>query len=57
MFYVQCPYCRAPVEIPDDAVGTDRTDPWNVTECFDCDRVFDYDDEDVQVRATEAEPL
>ena len=47
MFYVICPSCEARVEIPADAVGPDRTDPWNVTLCYDCDASSDYDDEDV----------
>ena len=47
MFYVICPTCEARVEIPADAVGPDRTDPWNVVQCDECDAGFDYDDEDV----------
>jgi predicted Zn finger-like uncharacterized protein len=47
MYYVLCPYCQAKVEIPDDAVGTDRTDPWNVVRCAECDASFDYDDDEV----------
>ncbi len=53
MFYVICPTCEARVEIPADAVGPDRTDPWNVVLCDECDASFDFDDEDVM---TEAEP-
>lgn len=48
MFFVQCPQCGSVVEIPKDAVGKDRSDPWNVTGCADCDSVFDYNDEEVQ---------
>ena len=48
MFFVPCPCCGGPVEIPDHAVGPDRTDPWNVCRCDDCDLGFDYDDEEVQ---------
>lgn len=48
MFYVQCPQCGSVVEIPEDAIGKDRTDPWNLTGCDECDIVFDYHDEDVQ---------
>ena len=48
VFFVQCPQCGSVVEIPEDAVGKDRTDPWNVTGCYECDIVFDYHDEDVQ---------
>jgi predicted Zn finger-like uncharacterized protein len=47
MFYVICPYCNAQIGIPADAVGPDRTDPWNVVRCDDCDVTFDYDDEEV----------
>jgi hypothetical protein len=48
MFYVQCPYCGALVEIPSDAVGRHRSDPWNVAKCSDCDASFDYHNEEVQ---------
>jgi hypothetical protein len=47
MFYVLCPNCGAQVEIPSDAVGPDRTDPWNVTLCFECGTSIDYDDAEV----------
>lgn len=47
MFYVICPCCQSQVEIPDDAVGPDRSDPWNVAHCDECGNAFDYDDEDV----------
>jgi predicted Zn finger-like uncharacterized protein len=47
VFYVICPTCQACVEIPADAVGPDRTDPWNVVRCDECDAGFDYDDEEV----------
>ncbi len=47
MFYVICPTCEARVEIPGDAVGPNRSDPWNVVRCDECDAGFDYDDEDV----------
>jgi len=47
MFYVICPTCEARVEIPADAVGPDRSDPWNVVRCDECDTSFDYDDQDV----------
>ncbi len=47
MFYVICPNCQARVEIPENAVGLDRTDPWNVVRCDECDASFDFDDEDV----------
>ncbi len=47
MFYVVCPECQCHVEIPGDAVGPERTDPWNVVGCDECDTVFDYDDEDI----------
>lgn len=47
MFYVTCPHCQAQVEIFDDAVGPDRTDPWNVMLCYECGWSFDYDDDEV----------
>ena len=47
MYYVTCPSCQAQVEIPHDAVGADRTDPWNVARCYECGSAFDYDDEEV----------
>jgi hypothetical protein len=47
MYYVQCPRCGAPIDIPDDAVGPDRDDLWNVAQCNECDSAFDYDDEEV----------
>jgi len=47
MFYVFCPECGAQIEIPTDAVGPDRTDPWNVTGCVECNLTFDYDDHEV----------
>ncbi len=47
MFYVTCPTCETRVEIPAVAVGPDRTDPWNVVQCDECNAGFDYDDEDV----------
>lgn len=48
MFFVPCPRCGAVVEIPSDAVGPARDDPWNVTSCDECDFAFDYDDVEVQ---------
>ena len=47
MYYVICPECKSEIEIPPDAVGPDRTDPWNVIGCVDCGITFDYDDEEV----------
>lgn len=47
MFFVQCPQCGAVVELPADSVGADRSDPWNVAECLECDSSFDFDDEEV----------
>jgi hypothetical protein len=47
MFYVICPDCHAHVEILADAVGPDRTDLYNITQCDECNAAFDYDDEDV----------
>ncbi len=47
MFYVICPTCRTRVEIPADAVGPGRTDPWKVTSCDECGAGFDYDDHEV----------
>lgn len=52
MYFVQCPLCGAAVEIPSDSVGINRSDPWNVTQCLDCDATFDYDNEDVQFEPT-----
>lgn len=49
MFFVQCPQCGSVVEIPADAVGKDRTDPWNVSGCDECDCVFDYQDDELQI--------
>ncbi len=48
MYFVQCPLCGAVVEIPADAVGRERSDPWNVTGCDECNLAFDYEDEEVQ---------
>lgn len=47
MFYILCPSCQAKIEIPADAVGPDRTDPWNVIGCDECGVLFDYDDSEV----------
>lgn len=47
MYYVICPHCQAKVEIPDDAVGENRTDPFNVVRCDGCSTSFDYDDEEI----------
>lgn len=47
MFYVRCIRCNQECEIPPDAVGENRTDPWNVIYCHKCGLSFDYDDEDV----------
>ena len=48
VFFVQCPRCKAVVEIPAEAIGPGRTDPWNVVGCEECDCTFDFDDEDLQ---------
>ena len=48
MFFVPCPRCGSAVELPDNAVGPERTDPWNICRCDDCSLSFDYDDEEVQ---------
>lgn len=48
MFFVSCPRCGAPIEIPPDAVKPGRNDPWNVMSCDECDFSFDFDDADVQ---------
>ncbi|MBX9791041.1 MAG: zinc-ribbon domain-containing protein [Pirellulales bacterium] len=45
MCFVICPTCQAQIDIPDDAVGPNRTDLWNVVHCDDCGTGFDYDDE------------
>ncbi|MBX3442140.1 MAG: hypothetical protein KF774_07015 [Planctomyces sp.] len=47
MFYVVCPCCQARIDIPDNAVGPERTDLFNVVRCDDCHITFDYDDEEV----------
>lgn len=51
MFFVPCPNCGTPAEIPADAIGLEREDPWNVISCFECGIVFDY--EDCEVQSTE----
>lgn len=53
MYFVLCPGCGNEVEIPDNAMGPERTDPWNVCRCDDCDLTFDYDDEEVQIEPDE----
>ena len=55
LYVVQCPHCGSMVDIPDDAVGKNRTNPWNVAHCDDCDSGFDYDDEEVQLVPEESE--
>ena len=47
MHYVICPACGTKIELPPDAVGQDRTDLFNVTQCPECRLAFDYDDEAV----------
>ena len=47
MFYIQCSECGAPIEIDPSAIGSDRTDIWNVEYCFNCGTSFDYDVEEV----------
>ena len=51
MFFVRCPTCGSEVEIPANAVGSERTDPWNIVGCDECSVAFDYDDAEVQFRA------
>lgn len=48
MYYVQCPRCGGVVDLPPEAIGHERTDPWNVAHCEGCELGFDYDDEEVQ---------
>ncbi len=55
MFYVICPCCNERVEVPESAVGPERTDPWNVVECELCDTGFSYDDDEV-IEADETAP-
>jgi hypothetical protein len=55
MYAVQCPHCGSVVDIPDEAVGTNRTHCWNVARCNDCDTGFDYDDEEIQLVLDESE--
>jgi hypothetical protein len=50
---VLCPFCNEKVEIPANAVGPNRTDPWNVVRYEECSVSFDYDDDDV---ASDREP-
>lgn len=47
MFHVICPECGFQIEIPADAVGPSRTDPWNIAACVNCNLSFDYDDHEV----------
>ena len=47
MFYVICPTCQARVEIPAEAVGPERTDPFNTVCCDECSDTFDYDDDEI----------
>jgi hypothetical protein len=49
MFYLVCPGCGSPVEIPDNAVGPNRTDPWNICRCEICGLSFDYEDAEVRI--------
>lgn len=51
MYFVLCPRCGDPVELPDEAVGEVRSDPWNTVACESCDLTFDYDDAEVQTLA------
>lgn len=44
---MQCPKCGQPIELPDNAFGPDRTHPWNVVGCDECDLTFDDDDAEV----------
>jgi hypothetical protein len=39
--------CQARVEIDDESVGTERTDPRNVAYRYECGNTFDYDDQEV----------
>ena len=48
MYYVQCPLCGSFVLIPAEAIGSDRSDPWNVIGCDECEATFDYHDDEVQ---------
>lgn len=56
MYYVLCPDCDCPVEIPENAVGPQRTDPWNICRCDQCDVSFDYDDREVHYMDDEPGP-
>ena len=55
MYFVQCPHCGSAVDIPDEFVGVNRTNTWNVAHCEDCESGFDYDDEEVQFVREESE--
>jgi hypothetical protein len=48
MFYVICPVRESTVEISENAVGPERSDPWNVIGCDNCGCTFDYDDDEVR---------
>jgi predicted Zn finger-like uncharacterized protein len=51
MYFVLCPNCEATVEIPENAIGRQRSDPWNVVGCDECGSTFDYANEEVQSTA------
>jgi hypothetical protein len=53
MFFVVCPGCGSAVEIPETAVGPERTDLWNVCRCDVCNLSFDYDDQELQFEIDE----
>jgi endogenous inhibitor of DNA gyrase (YacG/DUF329 family) len=48
MLFVPCPRCGAPVEISADRAGRAFHDTWKLTQCEECDFVFNFDDAEVQ---------
>lgn len=57
MYFVPCPRCGAPVDVPTEAVGPKRTLLWNITYCDECEFSFDYDDIELEtIPDTEVKP-
>ena len=46
--FVVCRNCGDHVPLPDDSIGPDRTDSFNVVTCLSCSIAFDYEDSDVK---------
>ena len=49
MYFVQCPRCGEPVEVPAYAVAENCTDPCQITACDLCDLTFGYGNEEVEL--------